>query len=240
MKSRRLSGSHDTKTLGQIVAWKLCPWLLTYTAHPLRLVRLLLKGTSGLTIRAVAASLATLVAVPPHHHSCTLVNSFPDGAQHLLSDALFCNIDKIFRSPADTMIFSTSPTLLNQGSLKMHYFTSKDYVIFTALAEHSRYNLPLESELFTCQGRILLFCSIKSLPSSVGLKTLWLEYTFCGWLLNTLDFDLTCFDFVLLSSFLCTPGFIWCIVLFCLGTFLFPQLRMLFATEQMYVLCSLM
>lgn len=79
-----------------------------------------------------------------------------EGADILFSDALFSKTGKIFRNPADVLTFSTTTAPLNQGSLKTYYFTSKGFVISTALTEHGKYNLPLKSELFTCHGFILL------------------------------------------------------------------------------------
>lgn len=135
-----------------------------------------------------------------HLHSSKL------GAQCCLVLVFWCQVlfwkrDEIFRGPADTLTFCTTPALWNQGSLKMHCFISKGYVIFTALTEHSRCNLPVEGEVFTCHGYIPLSWGVKSFPISVDFKIFWLEHSFCDWLPNGINFDLTCraFSFPLCS-----------------------------------------
>lgn len=144
-KSQLLSVSHGTKMVGQSVAWITIlagrwhyPFLSFSESH--------LEGTSGPTITTVAASSARLMAVPPHHW-LHWHNSKP-GAQccPCWYSVLKCtSLEETwnFQNPADMLMFCATPAL------------SKGFVILTALAEHSKCDLPLESEVFTFHAEVL-------------------------------------------------------------------------------------
>lgn len=171
-KSQLLSGPHDTKIVGQSVAWITASSASWWHCSFLSFTESHLEGTSGLTVL-------------PDHRTCTAANLGHSVAQCWCSviRCTFLEERWNFQNP------SSYADVLHHPCLEMHCFTSKGYVFFTALAEHSKCNL--ESEVFTFHGYSLLTWSVKSFPISVDFKISWLEHSFCDCLPNRINFDLT-------------------------------------------------